>query len=77
MTSREAGPRFRALVENIPGAVYRRGAEPPWLFQYISDTIESIAGYRARDLMTPGALVDGLLPIPEDLSPVTDEISGA
>ena len=77
MTEREVGPRFQSLVENIPGAVYRRAAESPWAFQYISDTVESIAGIRARDLMTPGALADSLLPISEDLSPVTDEISGA
>jgi PAS domain S-box-containing protein len=77
MTEREVGPRFQALVENIPGAVYRRAAESPWAFQYISDTVESIAGYRARDLMTPGALADSLLPISEDRSPVTDEISAA
>ena len=77
MTAREIGPRFRALVENIPGAVYRRGTAPPWPFQYISDAIESIAGYRAKDLMTPGAIVGGLFPIPEDLSPVTDEITAA
>ncbi len=68
---------FRALIESIPGAVYRRRAEPPWLFVYVSDAIESISGYRARDLIPPGALADALLPVPEDLATVTDAVRDA
>ncbi len=70
-------PPYRALVESLPGAVYRREAERPWRFAYVSDTIESITGYRARDLIPPGALADALHPVPEDLSTVIDTISDA
>ena len=45
----EAG--IRALLDGIPGAVYRREAAPPWRFAYVSDAIEAIAGYRAKDLV--------------------------
>jgi len=69
--------RFRALVESIPGAVYRRGAEWPWHFELVSDGIEAIAGYRASDLVRPGALPDALLPMPEDLPVVTDAVRGS
>ncbi|HEY4944886.1 MAG TPA: PAS domain S-box protein, partial [Candidatus Limnocylindrales bacterium] len=69
--------RFRALVESIPGAVYRRGAEWPWHFELVSDGIEAIAGYRASDLVRPGALPDALLPMPDDLPVVTDAVRGS
>jgi PAS domain S-box-containing protein len=77
MTRPEPEARFRALVESIPGAVYRRAAEQPWRFAYVSDAIESIAGYRAGDLILPGALADALLPVPEDLPTVTVAVRGA
>ena len=71
----EAG--LRALVEGIPGAVYRRQARPPWRFAYLSDAVESIAGYRARDLVTAGAMPDALLPVPEDVPAVAEAVGVA
>jgi len=76
-TPPERESRFLALVESIPGAVYRRGAEWPWHFELVSDGIEAIAGYRASDLVRPGALPDALLPMPEDLPVVTDAVRGS
>jgi PAS domain S-box-containing protein len=75
MTTREIGAPFRALVESIPGAVYRRSAEPPWPFAYVSAKIESICGYAARDLTKPMASGDGPAPLPEDLPVVTQTIN--
>jgi len=66
----EAG--IRALLDGIPGAVYRREAAPPWRFAYVSDAIEAIAGYRAQDLVEPGGSADALLPVPDDLPAITD-----
>ena len=77
MTGRGAEPRFQALVESLPGAVYRRSADSPWPFQYVSDTIESIVGHRASDLTTPGAHADGVSPVPEDRSMVAERIEDA
>ncbi len=77
MTDAEREPRYRALVESLPGAVYRRGAEQPWPFVYVSDTIESITGYRATDLIKLDGSVDVFLPVPEDLPAVTDAINQA
>ena len=46
----EAGEeRFRGLVANIPGAVYRCGVQPDGLVLYVSDGIEAITGYPASD----------------------------
>ena len=68
-------PAFRALVERIPGAVYRRGAARPWPFAYVSSTIESLTGHRAQDLVAPGAAAEALRPVPEDTAMVTDAIT--
>ena len=77
MTRPERDETFRALVEGIPCAVYRRRAAPPWSLAYISDNIESITGHRAADLVAPGALADTPLPIPLDLGVVVEATTGA
>jgi PAS domain S-box-containing protein len=39
--------RLRALIENIPGAIYRCSADPNWTMEFISDQIQEITGYPA------------------------------
>ena len=46
---RDAGA-FRALIANVPGAVYRCEPRLPWRISFISDGIEAICGYAAVDL---------------------------
>jgi PAS domain S-box-containing protein len=46
---RAAEERFRTLVANIPGAVYRCACDCQWTMEYLSDAIESITGYPASD----------------------------
>lgn len=48
---RESELRFRTLVTNVPGALYRRKAEPPWDVPFITDYIEKLSGYPASDFM--------------------------
>jgi PAS domain S-box-containing protein len=43
--------RFRTLVANIPGAVYRCACDPDWTMQFLSDTIEDLSGYPAADFL--------------------------
>lgn len=47
----ESELRFRTLVTNVPGALYRRKAEPPWDVSFITDYIEKLSGYPASDFM--------------------------
>jgi PAS domain S-box-containing protein len=42
--------RYRALVANLPGAVYRRAADADWSMEFASDGIEAITGHTARAL---------------------------
>jgi PAS domain S-box-containing protein len=67
----------RALVENIPGAVYRRNAEPPWSFADVSDHIESITGHRAADLIPPGPLAQAPLVLHDERATVDDAMAQA
>ena len=73
----EHDARFRALVESIPGALYRRAAGTPWRFDFVSDGIETIAGYPALELLQPGGMADAALPVPEDLPAFTDAVIAA
>jgi PAS domain S-box-containing protein len=48
---RRSEERFRTLIENIPGAVYRCLADEDWTMQFISDEIEAVTGYPASDFL--------------------------
>jgi PAS domain S-box-containing protein len=43
--------RFRTLVENIPGAIYRCQFDADWTMDFISATITDISGYPASDFI--------------------------
>jgi PAS domain S-box-containing protein len=43
--------RFRTLIENIPGAVYRCLADEEWTMQFISDEIEAVTGHPGSDFL--------------------------
>ncbi len=43
--------RFRSLVSNIPGALYRCQPDNEWTMAYLTDAIQTIAGYPAADFI--------------------------
>jgi PAS domain S-box-containing protein len=43
--------RFRSLVDNVPGAIYRGYYDADWTMEYISNEIEAISGYPASDFI--------------------------
>ncbi|MEH6566836.1 MAG: PAS domain-containing protein [Halopseudomonas sp.] len=43
--------RFRGMVSNLPGAVYRCQADDHWTMSYLSNEIEQITGYPASDFI--------------------------
>ncbi|MBH0207314.1 MAG: PAS domain S-box protein [Nitrospira sp.] len=47
-TLSESEARFRTLVANIPGAIYRCAVDREWTMSYLSDAIEAIVGYPAK-----------------------------
>ncbi len=58
--------RFRTLVSNIPGAVYRLVFDSEWKIQFISDAITEISGYPATDFINNRASVFKSIIHPED-----------
>ena len=48
---RASEERFRTLLSNIPGAMYRCGLDTNWDMEFISDNIEAISGYPASDFV--------------------------
>jgi PAS domain S-box-containing protein len=43
--------RFRTIVSNIPGVVYRCLMDDDWTMLHISDEIENLSGYPAKDFL--------------------------
>jgi PAS domain S-box-containing protein len=47
----ESEGRFRTLVSNIPGAIYRCACDADWTMEYISDEVAEITGYPPSDFV--------------------------
>jgi two-component system, NtrC family, sensor kinase len=66
----EREKRFRTLVANIPGAVYRLVFDSDWKIQFISDAISEISGYPATDFINNRVWVFKNIIHPEDVAMV-------
>jgi len=74
---RRSDERFRSLLANIPGAVYRCRNDKVWTMEFLSEGIEDIVGYPASDFLGD-AKRDYLSVIhPEDRQFVEDAIAAA
>lgn len=76
-TLQERESRFRGLVDNIPGAIYRCQSDADWTMTYISDSIETISGYCASDLIENQVRPYTSIIHPEDRHLVEDTIQQA
>jgi PAS domain S-box-containing protein len=47
---RESEEKFRSMVSNIPGVIYRCAYDPDWTVLFVTDAIENLTGYRASEL---------------------------
>jgi PAS domain S-box-containing protein len=65
--------RFRTLVTNIPGIVYRCELLPPWNVLYISETVTEVTGFPV-EIFLRGDRGLGQCIHPEDLDWVTEEM---
>lgn len=69
--------RYRSLVANIPGVVYRCHSDPAWSMVYISQSFEALTGYAPDEFMTAMASRYVDLIHPDDVHTVTRMILGA
>lgn len=58
--------RFRSLVDNIPGIVYRCANDADWTMEYISGEVEKISGYPVTDFMNNKVRSFAAILAPED-----------
>lgn len=73
----EREERFRTLIENIPGAVYRCAVDESWTMEFLSDDIEGITGYPASDFLGNEARTYASVIHPDDRDLVDGEIAEA
>ncbi len=65
---RASEERFRTLVGNLPGAVYRCAPRAPWRMEHLSEAVHAICGHPARAFLgSPPERDWGDLVAPEDL----------
>lgn len=63
---RESEERYRTLVANIPGAVYRCMLDREYTMQFLSDDIFDICGYHAADFLECGTRTYESIMHPDD-----------
>jgi diguanylate cyclase (GGDEF)-like protein/PAS domain S-box-containing protein len=69
--------RFRTLLSNIPGAMYRCGLDSDWDMEFISDNIEAISGYPASDFIRSCVRTFASIIHPEDQQAVEQTVTEA
>ncbi|MFC2112954.1 PAS domain S-box protein [Bacteroidota bacterium] len=69
--------RYRTLIENIPGAVFRCYMDDSWTMQYLSDAIKNICGYPASDFINNTKRTFGSIIHPDDQQKITNVIQKA
>ncbi|HEY3105783.1 MAG TPA: PAS domain S-box protein [Gaiellaceae bacterium] len=69
--------RFRTLVANVPGVIFRCAIDADWTMSYLSDEIEELAGYPSSDFIANQVRTFGSIIHPEDTGPVAEEIERA
>jgi PAS domain S-box-containing protein len=69
--------RFRTLVANVPGLIFRCAIDEDWTMEFLSDEIEEIVGYPASDFIRSKVRTFASVIHPEDASRVSQEIEEA
>ncbi len=70
----ESEEKFRSLVSNIPGVVYRCAYSSDLTFLFVADAVENLTGYRVSELQNnPGRSLAKMIH-PDDLTRVKDSI---
>ena len=70
----ESEERFRGLVSNIPGAIYRCRCDPNWTMLLVSKTIEQITGHPPDDFLQSRVRSFNSVIHPDDREMVRDRI---
>ena len=74
---RQSEERFRTLVENTRGIIYRCLLDEAWTMEYIGGAVEEITGYPQSDFQDNAVRTFGSLIHPDDADSVTREVEEA
>jgi len=74
---RASDEQFRAVVANIPGAVYRCACDASWPIHFMSDHIEELCGHPAADFIENEVRTYGSIIHPDDRPYVVDRVDEA
>lgn len=74
---RDNESKFRSLVGNIPGIIYRCKFDKDWTMNFISDAVEDITGYPASDFIGNTARTFDSVIHPKDRQHVAEEVNKA
>lgn len=74
---RASREEYLALVEQLPGAVYRCANRSGWPMDYLSPQVEAITGFAAEELLAGDAQGYTRLMLPEDLASIEPLVSEA
>jgi PAS domain S-box-containing protein len=70
----ESEEKFRSMVFNIPGVVFRCAYDPSMTVYYITDAIENLTGYTASDFQENKQMTFAGIIHPDDRAGVTETI---
>lgn len=70
----ESEEKFRSMVSNIPGVVYRCAYSSDLTFLFVADAVENLTGYRVSELQNNPARSLARLIHPDDLTRVKESI---
>lgn len=73
----ESENRFRTVVANIPGAIYRARIADDWPLEFVSDNVERITGYPASDFIDNKVRSFGSIIHPADSGKVASAVDNA
>src|SRR5919204_1228193 len=73
----ESEERFRTLVANVPGVIFRCAIDADWTMEFLSDEIEDLVGYPASDFIANKVRTFTSIIHPEDAPALEHEVAAA
>jgi PAS domain S-box-containing protein len=71
---RESEEQFRALVGNVPGAIFRCALDADWTMEFLSDAIADISGYPSSDFIGNRVRTFTSVVHPDDRAPLEEAV---
>jgi PAS domain S-box-containing protein len=73
----ESEERFRTLVANVPGVIFRCSIDEDWTMEFLSDEVEEVVGYPSSDFIANRVRSFGSIIHPDDSAALAQEVERA